>query len=104
MPLNESVVESVVNSNFKNIAEMGAITAGVASQNLVSHTRTMDGLREAFIAESTLQRAGADPAEALSQTRIISADQGKVMAELGAAVAALQQIVKTAQSTPPVTP
>lgn len=103
MPLDDRVVDAVTNGNFKNIAEMGSITAGIASQNLVSHIRAMDGIREGFMAESMLQRAGNDPAEALSNTRVISADQGKVLAELGASVAALQAIVKTAQTTPPVT-
>lgn len=103
MPLDESVVAAVVNENFKNVAGMSALTAGIASQNLVSHQRAMDAIREAFQAESMLQRAGIDPTEAISSRNVITADLGKLLGELGSTVAALQQIVKTSQTTPPQT-
>lgn len=104
MPLNDSVVEAVTNANFKNIGEMGSITAGVASQNLVSHNRAMDQLREAFLAESTLSRAGNDPTEAIANAKTISSDLASQISNLAASVAAIQQYVKAAQTTPPVTP
>jgi len=103
MPLDDSVVSAVTNANFKNIAEMGSITAGVASQNLVSHNRAMDQLREAFLAESTLQRAGNDPAEAIANAKTISSDLAGQISQLATAVAGIQQMMKGANLTPPVT-
>jgi hypothetical protein len=103
MPLDESVVAAVVNENFKNVAGMSALTAGIASQNLVSHQRAMDAIREAFQAESMLQRAGVDPTEAIASRNIITSDIGKLLVELSSAVAAIQQMMKGAQTTPPPT-
>jgi len=90
MPLDDSVVAAVTNSNFKAIGELGGLTAALMAQNAASHQRAMDGIREGVMAEALGQRAGADPAESVSQARIINSDLGRTIAELGAAVSSIQ--------------
>lgn len=83
MPLDESIVQSVANANFKSMAEAGV-------QDFLSHTARLRILAEKSLAAS------------LESIGTISAQEG-----LGAAIAAtpvFQQASKTAGNTPPVTP
>ncbi|MHC4192065.1 MAG: hypothetical protein ACYSUB_20735 [Planctomycetota bacterium] len=104
MPVHESVVQTVTETNYKNLGEMGALTAAIASQNLVGHMRAMDGVRELVMMEGQAQRAGADIAESIAQGVTARSTTPEMVALLGGIVAALQQITKSAQTTPPVTP
>jgi hypothetical protein len=56
------------------------------------------------LAEAIMPRAGVDVTEAVGAKKVAEADLARSVSELGTAVAALQQIVKTAQTTNPQTP
>ena len=93
MPLQQDVVESVANSNFKNIAEGPTQIHNAIMTEMVASQRNMNAIREKSISRS------------LERMDVMNADEGpNVIGTWGSVVAALQQIVKSAQSTPPVTP
>jgi len=108
MALNETIVEDVGNSNFKVIANAtasGIAQAGsIAALNASSHQHALNLISAAFVAESVLPRAGIDVTESTAVKKVAEADLARSVAEMGTAVSALQQIIKTALSTPPVTP
>jgi hypothetical protein len=107
MPLNPDVVEDVVNTNFKVIAGGPAAGASIAQHlapiDAVNMQRTMNMISNAALMEALGQRAGVDISEAIAQSRISASGSADLGAQLGAVVAMLQQIVKTAQTTPPPT-
>lgn len=107
MALDQTIVDDVANSNFKVVANAAATgmaqAMALAAQDAVSHQRIINGLRETAFAEATLQRAGIDPSEAAATKKVTESDLGRTVSELGAVVASLQQMIKTAQSTPPET-
>lgn len=112
--IDEGILQSVINSNFKVMAEIlssaqaqaGAISANamaISVQDMISHQRMTNAYREAFLAESLMTRAGPDIAEAVAAKKLSEADLARSMGELGNLVATLQQTIKGAQTTPPVT-
>ena len=103
MAIFQETIDAAMNTNLKNVTDMSTIAAGISNQNAVSHQQLMNGLTALFFGEATGQRAGNDPAEAISSVRVLSADIAKVMAELSAAASAMQGLVKAAQTTPPPT-
>jgi hypothetical protein len=108
MALNETIVEDVANSNFKVVANAtasGVAQAGsIAALNAASHQHALNLISAASITESVMQRAGIDISEATAEKKVSEADLARSVTEMGSAIAALQQIIKTALSTPPVTP
>lgn len=105
--LDTGVVESVINANFKVIAEANAsgiaLAGQLSAQNAVAHQNSMNLLREFAVLEATGQRAGIDIAEATAAKKVSEADLARSVSELGSAIAAIQQLMKGAQTTPPVT-
>jgi len=105
--LDPSVVAGVANANFKVIAE--ATTAGIAqagslaAQNAASHQQAKNMIQEAFLAEALLPRAGVDPTESVAVKKTTEADLARSVAELAAAVSAIQQMLKGAQTSLPET-
>lgn len=92
MPLQPDVVESVANSNFKNIAEGPTQIHNAIMTEMLAAQRNMNTIREKSIARS------------LERFDVTNSDENEnVMTSYGAVVAALQQIMKGAQTTPPVT-
>ncbi len=108
MPLDETIVADVANSNFKVIANAtasGIAQAGsLAALNAAANQHSLNLISQAFLAEAILPRAGVDVTEAVGSKKIAEADLARTVDELGTAISALQQIIKTAQSTPPTTP
>ena len=95
--LNASIVDAVANSNFKAMAEM-QLTNALAHQNRVN-----------VLAESSLgtilERMNTlDPTEAAGVAGVVNSDLAKTIGQLSSAVASAQQLMKGAQTTPPVTP
>ena len=95
--LNASIVDAVANSNFKAMAEM-QLTNALAHQNRVN-----------VLAESSLgtilERMNTlDPTEAAGVAGVVNADLAETIGQLSSAVASAQQLMKGAQTTPPVTP
>jgi hypothetical protein len=107
MPLDETIVADVANSNFKVIANAtasGIAQAGsLAALNATSNQHSMNLITQAFLAEAILPRAGVDVSEAVGVKKVAEADLARTIDELGAAIAALQQIMKGAQTTRPET-
>jgi len=95
--LDDSTFEAVNNGNFKIFGEMGGANA-LAHQNRCN-----------IIAETAMVRAldtlnNTSVPEGLGIAAAQRGDISKIVGELGATVAGLQQLMKGAQTTPPVTP
>lgn len=94
--LDPGVVESVINSNFKTLAEQ------VAS-NTANHQHRLQLIAESSVGQIVNKMNSIDPVEAVSVANTVRSDLPGAVAALGATVATLQQIIKGAQTTPPVT-
>jgi hypothetical protein len=97
MPLNEEIVSAVALANFKSIAELGAI-------NALGHAKRLDLIAETALGKTLENLHSTDVPEGLGLSAAQRGDNSKVMSELGAAISAIQQLVKGAGNTPPVTP
>lgn len=95
MPLDEGVLDAVTNSNFKTIGEQVAV-------NTAAHQNRLNLIAEGSIGQIVNRMNAIDPVEAVSISSVNSSDLAKSISDLGAAIASLQQYVKTAQTTPPV--
>jgi hypothetical protein len=107
MPLDQGVLDSVTNANFKTVAEAASIglsqALAVGAQNLVAHQQRLNMLAEASLA-SALKRANElDPEEAGAISKVDKTDIAKILAEFGASISAIQQQLKGAQTTLPET-
>lgn len=104
MAVDQGVLDAVASTNFKNVGEAPAFYSTLAMQNAVSHNRTMDSLREAFIGRILKGFAEEDPAEAAAVTKMLTGqDLAQQLAAFGGLIGQLQQIMKGAQTTPPET-
>jgi len=107
MPIFQETIDDVTNTNLKVIAGApaagSAIAQNLASIDAVDRQRTLGVIQNFAMMEAMGQRSGMDVSEAISTGRVQAASSADLMAQLGSVVAALQQIVKTAQSTRPET-
>ena len=120
--LEPAIVDTVANTNFKNLSEFptlhfqammedGRIIGKQMNENLVRGSARLNGALDSLIlrgvkdiAEPDMESAssivkmgtGVDPQ---SQGHLL----GQTIAQLAAAVSSIQQYIKTAQSTPPIT-
>lgn len=107
MAIFQETIDDVTNTNFKVVA--GAPSAGsaiaqhLAAIDAVDRQRVLGVIQNAAVMEALGQRSGLDITEAISAGRVSSSSTADLVAQLGSVVAALQQIVKTAQTTPPPT-
>jgi len=105
--LDQGVIEGVINANFKSLAE--TITAGLAqavavqAQATANHQTRLQLLAESSLAQQLNKMNALDPEEAASIAKVEKSDTAKQISELGSQIAALQQLLKGAQSTPPET-
>lgn len=97
MPLDDSIIASVANANFKTMAEMGMA-------NLLAHQQRLQILAEKALSKSLESMDTTDVPEGLGVAAAQRGDLAKVLGELGGTVASIQQQIKGAQTTPPVTP
>jgi hypothetical protein len=97
MALDESIIQSVANANFKTMAELPI-------QNAISHQQAMQMIREKSVAKSLEQMDTVQVPEGLGLAAAQRGDLPKVITEIIGALASAQQGTKTAQTTPPVTP
>jgi hypothetical protein len=101
----EQTLDTINNANLKTVGEMAAHSAGLAMQNSVAHAGAMNQIRELAIGALSKKMTELDVTEAVSLVKATSGnDVAAQIAALTAALAAGQQDVKTAQTTPPVTP
>ena len=120
--LESAVVDAVSNSNFKNLGEFptlhfqammedNRIISKQMNENLVRGSARLNGALDSLIVRGAKDIAEPDMSEASSivklGTGVDPQSQGHLLAQsiaqLAAAVSSIQQFVKTAQSTPPVT-
>jgi len=120
--LEPAIVDTVANTNFKNLSEFptlhfqammedGRVIGKQMNENLVRGSARLNGALDSLIlrgvkdiAEPDMESAssivkmgtGVDPQ---SQGHLL----GQTIAQLAAAVSSIQQYIKTAQTTPPVT-
>jgi tetrahydromethanopterin S-methyltransferase subunit H len=107
MALDQGTLDAVNNSNFKTIAEASAVglaqAMAIQAQNAASHQNRVNVLAESALAAALKNQTELDPTEAASIRKVDNADLAKVLAELGSAVAGIQQLMKGAQTTLPET-
>lgn len=96
MPLDEGVVDSVANANFKTLAEL-------VSTNAASHQNRLNLIAESSLGQILTTMNSLDPTEAVSIAGVVNSDLAGAMTSLGSAVAGIQQFMKGAQTTVPVT-
>src|SRR5262245_34867039 len=96
MPLDDSIISAVANANFKAMAELGV-------QNSLSHQNRLQILAEKALAKSLESMDTIDVAEGLGISAAQRGDLAKAIADLSGAIAASQQQMKGAQTTPPQT-
>jgi len=107
MALDQGVVDSVTNANFKTVAEAASVglaqAMAVQAQNLASHQQRLNLLAESSLAQMLNKMNALDPEEAASIAKVEKSDLGKIISELGSQIAGLQQMLKGAQTTLPET-
>jgi hypothetical protein len=122
MQLESPVVDAVANSNFKVLGEFPSLFMGTSLQdnriigrqqdeNLVRGSSRMNGAFDSLLLRACKDIAEPDMEEAVADVKIGTGvdvqSQGyllsQTMAQLGTAVSAIQQVIKTALLTPPVT-
>jgi hypothetical protein len=107
MALDQGTLDAVNNSNFKTIAEAAAVglaqSMALQAQNAASHQNRVNVLAEASLAQALKNQTELDPSEAAAIKKVDNADLAKVLGELGASIAGIQQLMKGAQTTLPET-
>jgi len=117
--LEPVVVDSVVNTNFKNLAEFpvlyfqdsmadSRLISKQQNENLIRGSSRLNGSLDALTTRALKDIAEPDMSEATSQVKIGTGvdpqSQGyllsQAVAQLSAAVGAIQQFAKIAQTTP----
>ena len=104
MPLNDTVVDAVAGSNFKNLGEAPAFYSALAMGNAVAHQQQMQTIQAAAVGSVIKSLTEVDPAEAVSLLKATSGNEvASTFAQLLSALGAGQQATKSAQTTPPPT-
>lgn len=107
MALDPGIIDAVANSNFKNIAEAASVglaqAMAIQAQNLASHQQRIQVIAEASLSQQLNRMNALDPEEAASISKVEKSDTAKQISELGSQIAALQQMLKGAQTTLPET-
>lgn len=120
--LEPVIVDAVANTNFKNLTEFptlhfqammedGRIIGKQMNENLVRGSARLNGALDSLIVRGVKDIAEPDMAEASSVVKMGTGVDpqsqghllGQTIAQLAAAVSGIQQFVKAAQTTPPVT-
>ncbi len=101
IPVFESVGDAVAFTNAKSFGDAGAHLAIQAAQQYGAHNNRMNLLAESVMGQMMNRLGTPDPVEAISTQKLMS---GRDSAGIVEAITLAQQLVKTAQTTPPVTP
>lgn len=100
MARDQGLIDSVADSNIKTIAEAGAHSIALSFQNAVAHQARINALSEQYLSVALKNAHEVDPAEAVALAKAMGTSN---LGDFGAIIAALQQIMKGAQTTPPPT-
>ena len=109
--LESNIVDAVANSNFKNIAEAGAFYASLSMRDATESQRRMSAIADQATGQLLKSYNEMDSSEALALVKANTGfdrasqvhDLASTLGQLGAALGSIQQMIKTAQTTPPVT-
>jgi hypothetical protein len=101
----DAVSDAVVADNLKAIAGAGAFYSGLAMAEAQAQTARMNQIGNAVVSKASDMILSYDPSQAVSEAKIMGSNTklSEQLADLGAAVSALQEYVKAAQTTPPET-
>jgi hypothetical protein len=94
--LDVGVVEAVINSNFKTLGEQ-------VGSNTGNHQHRLQLIAESSTGQIINRLNSLDPVEAMSVATVARGDLSKELAALTGAISGMQQMIKGAQTTPPVT-
>ena len=103
MALNQDIVESVANLNFKALADQAVITTNLIAQNAASHQNRVNVLAEGALGNVMKNLTEFDVAESQAIATAVDSRLAPHLSSLAAAIASIQQNAKVAQSTPPTT-
>ena len=105
MALNETIVDAVAGTNFKTLGDGPGFYQNMGYANAVSHQQAMNNIQLAATGRIVKYLGEMDAEEAVSVLKATTGNEvaGAITA-LQSALASAQQQVKTAQTTPPVTP
>jgi len=120
--IEPAIIDSVINSNFKNLGEFpvlhfqsmmedNRIIGKQMNENMVRGSARLNGALDSLIVRGVKDIVEPDMSEATADvkmgTGVDPQSQGHLLgqsiAQLAAAVSSIQQFVKAAQTTPPVT-
>lgn len=109
--LEEGVVDAVANNNFKALAEGAAYYTNLAMADAQASASRRGQAADAAHSVVLKRIAEVDPVEALSLVKAMTGydkqsqahDLAGILSQLSAAVASIQAMAKTAQTTPPDT-
>jgi len=105
MSADQGLIDSVANENTKVGAGAPAFYQSIAMSNAVSHQNRMNIVAEAATATAVNVLLNMDPSQAVSEQKVLSGnDLAQQLSALLTALNSGQQGVKSAQTTPPVTP
>ena len=100
----KTIAETLAAANA-NLAQVATHSLGLSMQNAVSQQQAMNQISNAVVTQAVNMLLNIDPMEAVGAAKLLTGnDVAQQIAQLAAAVAGVQQTVKAAQSTPPVTP
>lgn len=95
--IDQSTFESINNTNFKALAEMGTI-------NALQHQNRVNVIAEQGLAMFVKNMQEVDVLEAKASTQALSGHAtADTLTQMGAVVSGIQQLVKAAQTTRPET-
>jgi len=101
----DTTVEVVGVTNIKTVGEAAAYYTAQAMGNSVSHGKRLDILAETALAKAIEGIQTLDAETAIATQKLLSGnDLAQQLASLGSAIAQIQQSMKGAGNTPPVTP
>lgn len=100
----DNILEAVAVNNVKTLGEATAHSIALAQQNAVAHQNRVNAIAEAAMSQAIKGLLETDPIEAIANSKMLTGnDTAQQIAQLSAAVSAMQASIKAGQTTPPVT-
>lgn len=103
MAADQGIIDSVSNANTKTFGDGPAFFAQMMMGDAVAHQRRVNALSETLLGAMGKRLVEVDVQEASAEGKLMSSDLATIVSQLGAAIASIQQLTKSAQTTPPVT-
>ena len=104
MAASTDIIDSVANADNKTFGVGPDFYAQLAMGDAVAHQRRINAISETLLGAMGKRLVEVDVQEASAEAKLNSADLASVVSQLGAAIASIQQLTKSAGNTPPVTP